>query len=77
MVFGLGMENSQPVNIIDPVTRRKKKRRTRAADSFTGKFSGNESKQSISQKDQVKKSLQCVSCLLSALHFLLHSQCYL
>ncbi|KAA0707864.1 MAP kinase-interacting serine/threonine-protein kinase 1 [Triplophysa tibetana] len=33
-----GMENSQPVNITDPVTRRKKKRRTRAADSFTGKF---------------------------------------
>lgn len=34
-----GMDNSQPVNITDPGTRRKKKRRTRAADSFTGKFS--------------------------------------
>lgn len=34
------MESSQPITITDPVARRKKKRRTRAADSFTGKFSG-------------------------------------
>uniref|UniRef100_A0A8C1JKH8 non-specific serine/threonine protein kinase n=2 Tax=Cyprinus carpio TaxID=7962 RepID=A0A8C1JKH8_CYPCA len=34
-----GMESSQPITITDPDTRRKKKRRTRAADSFTGKFS--------------------------------------
>uniref|UniRef100_A0A671NIR0 MAP kinase-interacting serine/threonine-protein kinase 1-like n=1 Tax=Sinocyclocheilus anshuiensis TaxID=1608454 RepID=A0A671NIR0_9TELE len=33
------MESSQPITITDPVTRRKKKRRTRAADSLTGKFS--------------------------------------
>ncbi|KTG37163.1 hypothetical protein cypCar_00005156, partial [Cyprinus carpio] len=34
-----GMESSQPIAITDLVTRRKKKRRTRATDSFTGKFS--------------------------------------
>uniref|UniRef100_A0A8C1CCU6 non-specific serine/threonine protein kinase n=1 Tax=Cyprinus carpio carpio TaxID=630221 RepID=A0A8C1CCU6_CYPCA len=33
------MESSQPIAITDLVTRRKKKRRTRATDSFTGKFS--------------------------------------
>uniref|UniRef100_A0A4W4EI51 non-specific serine/threonine protein kinase n=1 Tax=Electrophorus electricus TaxID=8005 RepID=A0A4W4EI51_ELEEL len=32
-------ESSQPVNIMDSGMRRKKKRRTRAADSFTGTFS--------------------------------------
>ncbi|XP_059385155.1 MAP kinase-interacting serine/threonine-protein kinase 1 isoform X1 [Carassius carassius] len=36
---GLGMESSQPIAITDLGTRRKKKRRTRATDSFTGKFS--------------------------------------
>lgn len=41
-ILGLGMESSQPIAITDLVTRRKKKRRTRATDSFTGKFSGNE-----------------------------------
>lgn len=35
------IEKSQPVNIPD-AARRKKKKRTRATDSFTGTFDGNE-----------------------------------
>lgn len=36
------IEKSQPLNIPDAAKRRKKKRRTRATDSFTGNFDGND-----------------------------------